>query len=454
MELVRAAVGCGLAVAALVVGCSSADPYGAPLPSPRPVATQSGLPPASAAVCASAAPAAGIGDPSTLPACCTAGQTGRARCVAREKVPAGVASQLDTCATGLCVPETFVKDPNYQPKKCKAFNGFDGACMSVCVKQVAEVVGILTQDVCEADERCAPCVDPRSNQPSGACDVGHSKEQAAAAAAACDKGQQFGQPAPTPGTTQPAAPQQCPHQGPPVLDPNTLPPCGTSGGAHCVPANLVPPSQQGQLAACGGGFCVPDLFIATGGNFIPRTCGSVGGVEGRCLHVDLPEVAAQASKLPVSTCQPFERCAPCFDPLTGQATAACRQSCDRGPVDVPRVFKGCCQKGGFSYGRCIPNQMIPPGQDKEYLSEDECFGENKGVYCVPAEMVVDSAFAGKPCQASALLGTYSGVCLSDCLDFGLEGIAMDRGSCDNVHTCVPCKNPLTGASTGAPGCPP
>src|SRR4029079_6768260 len=227
-----------------------------------------------------------------------------------------------------------------------------------------------------------------------------------------------------PKGTGPAAPAQCPYVGPPILDPNTMTPCGTAGGAHCMQRNLVPVAMQSQLALCGTGVCVPDDFIRAGGNFVPHACRSINDAEGRCIHQDIPEVAAQKNSLPISTCALYERCAPCFDPLTGMATTACHQSCDPGPHEPPRVFRGCCAQAGYYMGRCIPTNLIPPNQDKSYLDDEEC-GEGSGQYCVPAEMV-PATFIPQRCQGSGLFGSYGGVCLSTCLDFGIESIALSH----------------------------
>jgi hypothetical protein len=56
------------------------------------------------------------------------------------------------------------------------------------------------------------------------------------------------------------------------------------------------------------------------------------------------------------------------------------------------------------------------------------------------------------CKAEWLLGgSYTGVCLSDCFDFGFDCLGMDQGDCSDIQTCVPCVN--DGKPTGAPGCP-
>jgi hypothetical protein len=68
--------------------------------------------------------------------------------------------------------------------------------------------------------------------------------------------------------------------------------------------------------------------------------------------------------------------------------------------------------------------------------------------------MLGASFSPPACSATGfLIGAYRGVCLSDCLSFGIEGIVLGRGDCSSNHTCAPCTNPLTGEPTGAPGCP-
>jgi hypothetical protein len=382
-------------------------------------------------------------DPSTLPECCA--PEGLAHCVPSSEVPASMAAQLNACpeSSGICVPDPFIRSGGARPpemKDCASLNG-PGVCLSVCVKLVAQYSALLPQDTCAADERCAPCINPLTNLPSGACEIGK-----AGAGGTC------GPDTPTnpdaPGT--PAAPM-CPYVGPPLLDPATLPACSV-GGAHCVQNSLVPPKMAAQLAACpqAGSSCVPDEFITTAGNFIPPTCASLDGAEGRCLHVAIPQVDAQKGFLPQSTCKVYERCVPCYNPIDGIDTGSCKQSCDPGPTKPKTVFSDCCVDNNVAVGKCVPKEAISATLQKN-LDNDTC-DENKYL-CVPKEHL-DSKYVPKACSASGfLIGQYTGVCLSDCLKFGIQGIVLAKGNCADDYKCAPCKNPLTGAATGAPGCP-
>src|SRR5262245_50758030 len=59
------------------------------------------------------------------------------------------------------------------------------------------------------------------------------------------------------GTGGGSGSEGCPYTGPPKVDPSKFAECAPAcGGAHCVPAAIVPPAQQAMLAECsvtGGG---------------------------------------------------------------------------------------------------------------------------------------------------------------------------------------------------------
>jgi hypothetical protein len=369
-------------------------------------------------------------DPNSLPSCCT---DGAAHCVPQSFIPPAATTVLASCQGGACVPDKFIRAGGLvAPPTCQSIGNAAGVCLSVCIPQVAMYKDILPRATCDADERCAPCVNPLNQMSSGACDIGKCSDGTGGAGGG------------TGGAGGGAA--QCPHMGPPVIDPNTLPPCCMAGGAHCVNAALVPPAEQSQLAPCTGGFCAPDSFIASGGQFIPKTCTSLAGAEGRCLSVCITQVAQQSSFLPRNTCDASERCVPCYSPLDGMATGSCNLSCDPGPTKPPVMFRNCCS----NQARCVPQSAIPMAL-RDNLERKDCASGN---LCVPSENL-DPSFQPQQCQAEGpLIGTYTGVCLSECLNFGLQGLFLDTGNCPGQKKCVPCRNPLDNTPTGAPGCPP
>jgi hypothetical protein len=434
------------ATTVIAVGCSDADPNGTPLDGAQfDSGTSTGTSNGGGGnpSCTNGPPPAPM-DPSTLPTCCAMGQTGAAHCVPTAKVPQNVASQLAACTGGACVPDPFIKNPSLVPPSCKSLGGADGVCLSVCVTQVAQYASLLPQDSCAADEKCAPCISPLDKMSTGACDIGKGST-----GGTCTNPSD---PPPKAGDAGPPPAAMCPHTGAPVLDPMTLPSCDPAGGAHCLDKALVPPAMQSQLAACPTGLCVPDVFIAAGGNFIPPTCRSLDDAEGRCLDEMIPQVASQKAQLPQSTCATYERCVPCFNPLDGTDTGACKQSCDPGPKEAPKLFGKCCTENNAPQGRCIPTSQVPMSEQAN-LSKKDCTDATS--LCVPSEMLAPT-FTPMACTGTAFLtGDYTGVCLSKCLSFSfIQSLGIVQGSCDDIHECAPCKNPLTGQNTGAPGCPP
>lgn len=429
----------------VVGGCGGPDPYGPPLLNnggkPDTPAAGSG---GNGTECAGGGPTLTPMDPSTLPACGAAvcADSPNAHCVPQDKVPANVAAQLAKCADGAsyCVPDPFIKSGGAPPPTCKSLSGADGVCLSVCVPQVKQYESLLPQDTCAADERCAPCVNPLNNMPSGACDIGK-----ATSCGGSDGGTTSGPPAP--------APPMCPYSGPPLVDVTTLTACGA--GAHCVQTALVPAAMAAQLAPCAapaGTLCAPDVFIQSAGNYIPKTCASLDGAEGRCLNVVIPEVESQAAQLTQDVCAASEKCVPCYSPLDGKETGACRLSCDPGPSKPKVLFQDCCKMNNVEYGKCVPKTVIPMTLQSN-LGADTCTNTTADL-CVPSENL-DPKLVPTACNGQGLIGgAYTGVCLSKCLKFGFfQQLGISQGSCDDLHNCAPCTNPLTGKPTGAPGCP-
>ncbi|MBR56680.1 MAG: hypothetical protein CMH54_01335 [Myxococcales bacterium] len=379
------------------------------------------------------------GDAGQLAECC---DLGPAKCVPMEFVPDGLQNQLATCGSnGGCVPQRIIdslKAGNYTPKVCTSLGGSEGACISTCIPKVADFITFLPQDICEDDERCAPCIDPLTGEDSGACGDGIT----------CQPQSASSEPEPEPEPEPAPDPFSCDNlPSEPIADVNLFNPC--CDGAHCVPSALVPPEDQEFLATCDNntGYCVPDPIIETGGFFVAETCISIGGSEGRCVSTCVPEVAEKMDNLPISTCAANERCSPCCDPFTGEETGACSQGCDTGPslgYCAGPSLPTCCS----GLGHCIEQELVPSDQHENLK---DCGGDLKDFLCVPDEMQ-DPAYAGTPCSGNSfLLGSYEGVCLPGCLKLPLK-FTFDKTVCPEHHTCTPCTDPF-GGSTGAPGCP-
>jgi len=120
----------------------------------------------------------------------------------------------------------------------------------------------------------------------------------------------------------------------------------------------------------------------------------------------------------------------------GAATGA-----DGGGGGGGAALPACCSKKGS----CVPEAAVPSAQ-KSYVSEDTCAA---GALCVPTENLAPG-FKPPACSGSNPLGSYTGVCLSTCLDFGGKQALISRGTCAADHLCAPCT--FRGQPTGAPGC--
>jgi hypothetical protein len=236
----------------------------------------------------------------------------------------------------------------------------------------------------------------------------------------------------------------CPDEGPP-LDPTGYPQCPSyicGGGARCIPKGAVGPDMAGFLEPCNDEFlCVPDLFIATKGNFLLESCIGIMGLEGRCISDCIPMVADQADRLTQTTCSEGELCAPCFDPFSLEPTGACALTCDEGPVEpAPEPLPTCCPENN---GTCVSADALP-SEAISGLAQDSC--PEASMKCVPNEML-DPDFSGTPCEPDKLLqhlGIDEGVCLPECVD---AVKTIGRGSCPGGYKCAPCN--VLGNSTGA-----
>lgn len=380
-------------------------------------------------------------DPSGLVECCP--DVGGAHCL--DDVPADFVEHVAACdGGGYCVPDPFIETGGvFTPKACSAFDGSEGVCLSACIPKVSAVVSILEQDVCEANERCAPCVF--GGDATGACDIKFSCEDDGSSGAGGGGAQ---------GCDDPAT---CENECPPI-DPSIFPSCGTCGGGHCVPNAQVPdPELLADLAPCDAdNVCVPAELIATGGKFTPPTCDSVGGLEGRCLSLCLPQVAEMADQLPQGICTADQKCVPCFDPLSGEDTGACSLSCDIGPSGGPTTFEKCCPDGGG--GTCLPASNVPPDQQSK-LGEDSCAQDGGAMLCVP-NVFVDAQQSGVPYQGMACETSFwmqllfgaefaQGACMPKCVPEVDDAPLTEQGDCADGFKCVPCNDPTSGQSTGA-----
>jgi len=264
------------------------------------------------------------------------------------------------------------------------------------------------------------------------------------------------------GANTTGAPAVCPGAANNATLPSLFPPCSLANvpacrDARCVPTALLPANAEpSDLADCEGGGsagkCVPDVFVATQGEFLLSRCTAAGGVEGRCLSPCLPAVAANLDTLATDVCQDGWRCSPCVDEH-GVSTGACEQGCDTGasegaacgPSDGGGVVDAnvqppasCC--GGL--GLCLDTDLVPTA-NRGQLAMLECTSHE---LCIPTVLA-----SGTPatCRALGALDA-EGRCLPACLpEIADDASTLDQGRCDPGYLCAPCFDPRTGAATGA-----
>jgi hypothetical protein len=358
--------------------------------------------------------------PTIFPNCC--GNLGV--CVPTSAVPQAQRAQLgrDTCATDggagadvLCAPRSFT-DPTAKPATCRSINDNEGRCLPACLPAVATQPG-LTQGSCQSGHLCAPCHNPLTSAATGACSINGDM---------------------------------------PTEQPKPFPKCCTGDSGSCVPLSLIPDAQESQLGNDNGKCTSGNLCVSTelsDSTFKPPACNSLGGGEGRCLAPCLPAIAAQASRLPRSTCAENRVCAPCYDPTITPPTpsGACSINGDA-PTRPPYTFPKCCAFNGTNRGTCVPLSVA--GSIANNLPSDTCPGPDSGadaVKCVPDAKVRDQNYKFPTCQAQfPPFPAVPGGCVPDCIitDPLQRGI-LSRQTCAEGELCAPCVNPLTQARTGA-----
>jgi hypothetical protein len=111
-----------------------------------------------------------------VPECCG----GLGFCLPAEKL-GDKAEKLgqDNCTqhkyAAVCLPKAFL-DPAFKPMTCMDggfIGGGEGVCLPGCLPSVQGLLADLTldQEGCPADHLCAPCDNPITGKPTGACDL-------------------------------------------------------------------------------------------------------------------------------------------------------------------------------------------------------------------------------------------------------------------------------------------
>ncbi len=342
-------------------------------------------------------------EPVVFETCCD----GLGRCIPEALMPGDQQSHfgLDNCPSNLglvCVPDVFMEE-GFTPAPCRGPLHAEGRCVPECLPEVAEEKDYLYKDTCPDNHLCAPCYDPFSGDATGLCELGDD-----------------------PGPTEP---------------PVVFNVC-CNGQGYCIPPDLVPEEDRQHLGSntCPRNrqlLCVPEEFLEP--DFALDSCRSTLGAEGRCAPICLPEVADQMNDLPQDSCPAYHRCAPCYDPLSGESTGLCELGGDPGPSLEPVVFETCCD----DLGRCVPQSLVPEDQ-QSHLGLDIC-PSNLGLMCVP-EVFLEEGFIPTTCHG---VSDAEGRCVPACLpEIAAERDLLYQDVCPDKHLCAPCYDPFTGDVTG------
>ena len=152
---------------------------------------------------------------------------------------------------------------------------------------------------------------------------------------------------------------------------------------------------------------------------------------GRRLSSCIPQVQEQASRLPKADCADGELCAPCYDPISGEDTSACRQGCDTGPKEPKKTFARCCNQIGI----CVPPTLVPPEQ-QTLLGKDTCAGANE--LCAPEKLAAPGMPRPKSCY-SFEPQHREGRCMAACIpQVQARSKQLQQGTCDMGELCAPC----------------
>lgn len=228
----------------------------------------------------------------------------------------------------------------------------------------------------------------------------------------------------------------CEPYDPPQQD--TTPPSSCCGGAGtCIPSGFIPQGLEARFDSeeCGSEalVCAPNSVLFEP-DPTPVSCRAPGDLEGRCLSTCLPSVAAQAEQLDQRGCDRDERCVPCFDPLTGADTDACRVEGDA-PSEKIRTYQRCCGAPGEELGTCVPLELLSSAQI-DALPVDSC--RQPGTRCVPSALL-DGSRGPAGCDARSLLGESShGACMAECFLPLTVRLLGSQASCEGGERCLAC----------------
>lgn len=187
------------------------------------------------------------------------------------------ARDVPACPTAgeICVPDKVLLAGGRKLVRCQFLGGrLEGACASLLLSELNAHRDQVTQESCDADERCTPCDDPRTGENTGTCDPAGVHEKA------CVGGEG-------------AAGETC---------------CHASG--VCMDREAVPADSRDDMErdSCSrkDQVCAP-LSMSDGA---PVKC-SILGIDGVCIDVCFASMLQGIQRPARAECGPTELCLPC-----------------------------------------------------------------------------------------------------------------------------------------------
>lgn len=231
---------------------------------------------------------------------------GKGHCYDAAKTPH--ADMFGPCPSAgqVCVPDEVLEAGGKTLQACNSGIGEGGGCITIALVPAMDADPrarqFLKQDVCDADQICAPCINPEANGAStGVCEpTGVRGECASSAPAPATDGGASGKPLPT----------CCSH--------------GKTSGGVCIGEALIPEDQRSDAPedTCkDGDRCVPKALFE--GKPVTCNSGLLGG--GVCLDTCFNEMMGFASTIGIlgkDRCGDTEVCVPCTF-VSGKGVPGC-----------------------------------------------------------------------------------------------------------------------------------
>jgi hypothetical protein len=212
---------------------------------------------------------------------------GKGHCYKKNRLPLPPDQFTGCDGDETCVPDSILLAGGKRLKTCTFFmDKKPGACASVLMTMVDQFKDQLTQDICDPDERCAPCVSPLDGTSTHMCDEDMGVHESDCTGGSGEK----------------------------------VATCCHAMGV-CMTEEGVPPANRDQMQreTCPEHHLCAPAGLATGK---PTTC-EVLGLSGVCMDLCFAAMFQATTPVTRSSCGPTEMCLPCALAKTQGPTPGC-----------------------------------------------------------------------------------------------------------------------------------